>query len=93
MKRQEAEALGAVAGIGTLVVVAGVVGYVKVAREERRKRKSIEVWRKNTLSAVEAARQRLTDMKDDPTTTSGDLIRAWIEEQKFIKLIEDQPKY
>jgi hypothetical protein len=93
MKKREAEALGALAGIGSILVVAGVIDYVKVVREERRKRKLIKVWETNTLGAIKAARERCRRIANDPTATSKDLLQAWVEEMQFIKLIENQPMY
>lgn len=93
MKTEESKALGAVAGIGAIVVIAGVISHTKVVRAERKKRKQIEEWETTAKSAIAASRARLERMINDPNTTAADLLQAWLEENEFMKLIRDQPMY
>lgn len=93
MKKKNAEALGAVVGIGAIIVVSGVIDTVKTVRIERAKRKKIKQWETNALNAIRSSSERLRRVAEDPNTTLKDLVVAWREEEAFCKLIREQPMY
>lgn len=93
MKKKEAEALGAFVGIGAIIVVSGVIDTVKTVRTERAKRKKIEEWKNHNLDAIRSSSERLKRLAEDPNTTLVELMQAWVEEEKFCKIIRDQPMY
>lgn len=93
MRKKEAEALGAIAGIGTILVVAGVIEHVKTVRVERKKRKNVEKWLHHNLDAIRSSSARIQRLAEDPSCTMEDLAKAWVEEAQFCKLIREQPMY
>lgn len=66
--------------------------FVKAYRAESRKqKKKIREWELMNESAVNAARDRLVQIMQDPDVTAAELWKALEEETEFMQLIYNQP--
>ena len=75
-----------------LSLVVALVGhsgleYFLTVRKERKKRKQIDLWQEEMLGFIASSRDRVSSMLADPNVPFEDGIRAWREDQQFIKLM------
>jgi len=82
--------LGAIAAVG---VVGSGLNYVHVAHTERKKRAKIEEWRLENLACIENSRERLVKIAWDRNRNSEDFWTALKEEDRFLNIVRNQPKY
>lgn len=92
MKYQERRAIAALGLVAVMVVGSGV-NYARVLYTERKKRKKIEAWEREVLACIEASGGRLLQIVNGPDFSWDELIKAMREEDAFIDIVMNQPKY
>lgn len=84
-----------IAAATTALAICGVgfLGYLMVARKERKKRAKIEEWKLENLACIENSRERLMGLIESPNFNVREVFDAMQEESRFLEIVRNQPKY
>lgn len=93
MESEEKKILAGLAATISVSVIIGTFQYVKTVKAERAKREKIQEWKQMNLDAVAAAAKRMRDIVFDPEVSLNEIAVVWKEENEFMELIRNQPKY
>ena len=90
---EEAKIVATVVAFGSILVAASAFNYVKIVRVERKKRKKIEEWKLENIACIRSTHAELMAKLEDPSYNLDNFWTDWHETQKFLRIVQNQPKY
>jgi hypothetical protein len=91
MNKNQKESLVLIA-IGFIPTIIMGLAHLDITRQERKRRKIIKAGRE-MIDCGKSIEQRLTDMLNDPATTDEEFMKALREENAFLNIVQNMPKY
>lgn len=75
------------------IIVGYATAYAHTVRVEREKRRKIDEWTTMNLNCLANMRTRLNEALIDDNVSIGEFMQIWHEEQAFVRIVQNQPRY